>query len=140
MPTDDKDLPAQMMKGMTEVQLYLHQMVQTSQEQQEQSLTTARADEADARKALVYVRSEHRKAVEKEVSEGRSRSHGDILRVVIEHENTWRDATALANSKQDDVNHCAAMIKDFKASIRDVTEELEHVVRECAELDRSPGR
>ncbi len=55
-------------------------------------------------------------------------------------QNTWRDATALANSKQDDVNHCAAMIKDFKASIRDVTEELEHVVRECAELDRSPGK
>lgn len=31
LQTDDKDLPAQMMKGMTEVQLYLHQMVQTSQ-------------------------------------------------------------------------------------------------------------
>ena len=32
------------------------------------------------------MQSEHRKAVEKEVSEGRSRSQGDILRVVIEHE------------------------------------------------------
>ncbi len=31
LQTDDKDLPAQMMKGVTEVQLYLHQMVQTSQ-------------------------------------------------------------------------------------------------------------
>ncbi len=31
LQTDDEDLPAQMMKGMTEVQLYLHQMVQTSQ-------------------------------------------------------------------------------------------------------------
>ena len=53
---------------------------------------------------------------------------------------TWRDATALATSKQDDVNQCAAMITDFKASVRDVTEELEHVVTECTKLDRSPGK
>ncbi len=34
----------------------------------------------------LIMQSEHRKAVEKEVSEGRSRSQGGILRVVIEHE------------------------------------------------------
>ncbi|DBA96589.1 TPA: hypothetical protein ACH3X1_015452 [Trebouxia sp. C0004] len=72
---------------------------------------------------------EHRKAVEKQVSEGHPSFHRDVLRVVIEHELQGRMLSTSVH----------ALIENFRASVQDVTEELLQFVREFAKLDSSPG-